>query len=89
MFVSRTKKKDFELSFQVWKVFMRMFNVYFSLRSNARKIIVKTLAISIEFLIILSFVFKIFGISEELGLILNIDFIPFQVYLILFQLISK
>ena len=49
----------------------------------------KTLAISTGFVTVLSFVFKIFGISDGLGLKLNADFIPFQVFSILFQLISK
>ena len=49
----------------------------------------KTLAISTGFVIVLSFVFKFFGIPDGLGLILSIDFIPFQVFLMLFQIISK
>ena len=34
-----SKKKNFELFFSALKVFVRIFNVYFSLRSNGRKII--------------------------------------------------
>ena len=52
---------------------MRIFIVYFSLRSNGRKILLKTLAISTGFVIVLSFLFNIFEISDWLGLILNID----------------
>ena len=71
---------------KVWKVFIRIFNIYFSLRSNGRKILLKTLAISTEFMIVhlhLKF------LEYLMDLILNIDFIPFQVFLMLFQLISK
>ena len=53
------------------------------------KQLLKTLVISTGFVIVISFALKIFGISDGLGLTLNIDFIPFQVFLILFQLISK
>ena len=71
---------------KVWKVFIRIFNIYFSLRSNGRKILLKTLAISTEFMIVhlhLKF------LEYLMDLILNIDFIPFQVFLMLLQLISK
>ena len=56
---------------------MRIFNIHFSLRSNERKIFVKTLAISTWFVITLPSADKIFGISDGLGLILYIDFMPF------------
>ena len=38
-FLVGLKKKNFELFFSALKVFVRIFNVYFSLRSNGRKII--------------------------------------------------
>ena len=53
------------------------------------KQLLKTLAISTGFVIVISFALKIFGMSDGLGLILNIDFIPLQAFLILLQLISK
>ena len=53
------------------------------------KYLLKTLAISTGSVTVLSFVFKIFGISDGLALILSIAFIPFQVFLMLSKLISK
>ena len=58
-----------------------MFNIYFCLRSTGRKLIVENiLAISNGFGTVLSFTVKIFRTSDGLGLTLNIDFIPSQVF---------
>ena len=43
---------------KVWTVFMRMFNIYFSLRSNARKIIVENINTNKYFLILFQLISK-------------------------------
>ena len=67
---------------KVWKVFTRIFNIYFTLRSNGRKIIVENISNLNWVMIVLLFAFRIFGISDGLGLILNIDFIPLSIFII-------
>ena len=49
----------------------------------------RSLAIAAGFVTVPLFTVKIFGTSDGLRLTLNIDFIPFQALLILFQSILK
>ena len=63
-------------------MFTRIFNIYFTLRSNGRKIIVENISNLNWVMIVLLFAFRIFGISDGLGLILNIDFIPLSIFII-------
>ena len=53
------------------------------------KYLLKTLAISTGFVIVLTFAVKTFGICDRLILTFNVDFIPFQEFLMFFQLKSK
>ena len=53
------------------------------------KYLLKTLTVSTGFVLLLSFTVKIFGISDWLVITFNIDFIPLQIFLMFFHLISK
>ena len=66
-------------------MFVRIFSIRFSLRSNREKKLLKALRISTRFVIVLSFAVKIFGISDGVSLTLNIDFMTFEVFLMLFN----